>query len=632
MKQILKGLLTILLLVGFSIQAGSCSQCCSCNQECNQCCLDTCDGYPFLLPRSQGRNGVRDLVGWQELINKYGMDCHSYGDFAVTFEYDRSMKPEKILQFYFGNQLATCNGLLIQGSSISPRHNKAWVADYFGLPTDYQSLVRFEPRIENFTVDLHLYLGLDRLRKGTYLRIEAPLTRTKWDLNMTECIKNKGTADFGAGYMTTTTLKRENLPAHFIDAMLGQTTLGDMQDPIKYGRFPICSLKRTRIADIRTSLGWNMWQEEDHHFGAFVQLVAPTGTRPSACYLFEPIVGNGRHWELGGGITSSYIFWRSCECEDNYLGVWFDATITHLFNSCQRRSFDFCGKPNSRYMLLTQMGPVNTSIEDGILVNGANEPVLYQYQQKLIPAINWSTLNVDVKIDVQADIVLKFGYVKNNWNVDLGYNFWARTGEKFTYCKPCGIEQAYSLKGDVDLYGEIYLQNNGATPYGPYPLGNSKNRATITCANTLLDNPEDAKYNIDLEGEIFAPLSKIGSEGTIDLQVSDPALIVSKNDLNMSKSPSAITHKLFLNFNHTWCSEERWYPFLGIGGAIEWDHGSDCCGSCGCSSSSCCVDSCDYASTNAMSGCRNAHCHDKKTKRGGVSQWGIWLKGGVYFE
>ncbi|GAH20592.1 unnamed protein product, partial [marine sediment metagenome] len=85
--------------------------------------------------------------------------------------------------------------------------------------------------------------------------------------------------------------------------------------------------------------GWNFRLEEDSHFGVFIHAAAPTGNRPNSCYLFEPIVGNGKHWELGGGITGSWIFWRSEEYDDRHMGVWLDATLTHLFKDCQCRSF-----------------------------------------------------------------------------------------------------------------------------------------------------------------------------------------------------------------------------------------------------------------------------------------------------
>ena len=643
MKQILRGLLTILLLTSFAIQAGSGGACYDCDKECNTCCLGPCDGSPFLLPRSQGRNAARDLIGWQQFINKCGME-DTYGDFAITLEYNRSMRPENILQFYFGDQLATCNGLLVQGTQVDSRNHKAWVADYFGLPTDFESLVTFEPRVENFTVDLQFYIGLDNFLEGTYLRIQTPLVHTKWSLNMTECIKNIERNDYVAGYMSEETIDSTTLPRNFTSVMLGKTTFGDMKEPLKYGLFPICPIKKTRLADIRTSLGWNFFQTDDHHVGTFLQVVFPTGTRPNACHLFEPIIGNGKHFELGLGFTSSYIFWRSEEHCDRYLGLWFDATLTHLFNSCQRRSFDFCGKPNSRYMLLEQMKPAETAAIDlgneetidRVLAgeNGQTES-MYQYAGKLIPAINWSTLNVDVKINVQADMVLTFGYVRDNWNFDLGYNFWARTGEKFTYCKPCGMQKKYAAKGEAFLYGKIAIEEPSVIT-DPLPTAQSFSRARVNCVG-IIDNPNNAIYADPNNLATNEPLQKIedGTNLGDQLQVSLPPVFVSRDDLNMDETPSAITHKLFWHFNHTWKDrDERWLPFLGLGGAIEWDHCSDvnCCGNCGNSTSNCCGSSCVNASTNAFGGNCNTCCLDRKTKRGGISQWGVWIKGGIYFE
>jgi len=94
MKQIFKGLLTLVMLCSFGlIAAANCNvtyacgsgcntNCCTtscCNDCCNDCtCLGPCDGAPFLLPRSQGFNAARALVGWQPFINKHGMDSR-YG-------------------------------------------------------------------------------------------------------------------------------------------------------------------------------------------------------------------------------------------------------------------------------------------------------------------------------------------------------------------------------------------------------------------------------------------------------------------------------------------------------------------------------------------------------------------------
>ena len=51
--------------------------------------------------------------------------------------------------------------------------------------------------------------------------------------------------------------------------------------------------------------------ERDCHIGIGAYAAAPTGTRVGESrYLFAPIVGNGKHWELGGQVTAHHIWWK----------------------------------------------------------------------------------------------------------------------------------------------------------------------------------------------------------------------------------------------------------------------------------------------------------------------------------
>ena len=115
------------------------------------------------------------------------------------------------------------------------------------------------------------------------------------------------------------------------------------------------------LAEIRFVLGYNFLNDEDgdYHLGLGIYVAAPTGTRvgdQDDCsgkgrYLFEPIVGNGKHWELGAQVTAHHIWWRS-EDEDKSFGLYLEANITHLFAASQIRCFDLCSAgSNSRYML-----------------------------------------------------------------------------------------------------------------------------------------------------------------------------------------------------------------------------------------------------------------------------------------
>ena len=577
----------------------------------------------------------------------------TYGAFAITLEHTRSFKPEHITQFLFGSDLVNCcNTLSIQGSLVADRSSKAWLADYFGLSPDFDGCVSFCPRIKNIIADINIYLGLDECYEGLFFRFHVPITWTKWALNMCECVKNSGSLDFPAGYMAETAIARNKLPDSFMEAVSGNAMFGDMKDPMKYGLMKNCKLTKVGIADIHASLGWNFKTDEDYHFGFFIHTAAPTGTRPSATYLFEPIIGNGKHWELGLGITSSYIFWRSCEYSDRYLGVWLDGTFTHMFKTRQCRSFDFCGKPNSRYMLLEEMGTNEDDIKIAPVLEAAPDPentivADYQYKKNLIPAINWSTYNVDVKINFQADVVLKFGYVRENWSMDLGYNLWARTGEKFCFdccddCCGCNCqpEQKYAIKGDAFVYGfeddeppvpfAISATQSTANIHGGtnYP----RQAEEIDGTNPRIDNPTDSYGQDYWTWTGGTPL--YDDFGFAIINTSIQPILASRCDLNLRKSPSAITHKIFWSLNYAWKERscQEWLPFIGIGWEVEFAQRNKCCGnfcstgttpsttngvrnkSCGTSCSSCCNDCSDCC------------------KKAGVYQYGVWFKGGFAFD
>ena len=654
MNRVIRGLLALALMTSLAAYGattkGSCcnSSISNCGDCDSNCCLDACDGYPFLQIRSQGRNTARQLSGIQQFINRYDMDCTN-GMFSIALEYTKSFREERIANFYFGKDYVNCCELYVQGSQVENRNSRAWLADYFGLPKNYDSRVKFCPKIQNVIVDLDFYLGLDECREGLYFRINAPIVYTKWELCPKERVLEAGEEGFDAYYMAEEALERTALSGSFLQTMAGGVTWGDMKTPLQYGRIHTCDCTKTRLAEIDFTLGWNFRLEEDDTFGVFLYVGAPAGNRPCANYLFEPIVGNGKHWELGGGITGSYIFWRSEECEDRYMGLWLDATVAHLFKACQCRSFDFCRKPNSRYMLLAEMEKNNTAP----LLNDDGNPEVnatYKYKKNLIPAINWSTLNVDVRIDVQADIALKLGYVKENWSWDLGYNLYARTGEKFCNdccddgcdCNDCGNcnnccgtgnNGVYVLKGDSYLYGTDVVPS----PDEIKPLSASQSMATINggknfpelstdtattgpTTNPRVDNPKFA-YSGD---------NALLTTNNDAVNSSFQPIFVTRKDLNTCKSPSMITHKIFTHFSYAWKDKdecEDWVPFLGIGGEVEFAQDTDCC----CNN---CNNDCNNSTTSSLNcnnNCSN-DCNDCCTKRGGISQWGIWLKGGLSFD
>jgi hypothetical protein len=165
---------------------------------------------------------------------------------------------------------------------------------------------------------------------------------------------------------------------------------------------------------------------DTYHVGIFARIVSPTGTCPTGEYLFEPTIGNGKHWELGGGITSHVQLWDN-PARKHRLGLYIDATLTHLFNAQQQRVFDLKGfGPLSRYLLVEK---INTPIAT---IN-------------VSPAANLTYHTVNVRAAVQTDSVAMLSYLREFFALDVGYNFWARSCEKITCTSSCSPDTSCNL-------------------------------------------------------------------------------------------------------------------------------------------------------------------------------------------
>ncbi len=530
--------------------------------------LDAFFGKPFFNIRSQGTNTVRELVGWQHQINKYNMD-HLYGSFSITPEYTRSFRPKKIADFLFDS-----DRLIFSGSRYTDRGANDILADYFGLPADFRSCVRFSPTITNFVMDLDLYVGLDNLAQGLFVRVDVPITHAKWDVKLKESVTSSGTDFHPAGYMSDERIERDALAIDVEQALRGATTFGDMQEPLKFGKIFNRQIK-TRVAQVNMALGKNFLLSDWYHLGAMVRFVIPTGNKADAEFFFEPIAGNAHHWELGVGITSHVDVWESANTLHK-LGIYCDANLTHLFTSDYKRSYDLTlSGSGSRYVLLAQLDSpsVNLNVAD-------DTAAAFQYQGRLMPAINLTTLNSDISIALQGDIVFKLAYQHKNFECDFGYNFWARSHETL-HCRCPFDGKNFVVKGDAQIYGFDPDDAESAVA-----LSASQSKATLkqgqdngnfTTGNEFqninVDNPAVAKNSGNTN------LQQLNTTDSTDLSIpiatvntSNNPVFVSDKDIDECGAllPKAISHKLFIHMNYVWPQSEGLTPFLGAGFAVEF--------------------------------------------------------------
>ena len=566
--------------------------------------------------RSISRNAARDLAGWANYINKDSSPKTVYGALSVTPEYQHTFNGHSITKALFGGNLINANDtpyLKISGSQVPNRGPQDLLADYFYLPTDFQSIVQFKPVIDNLIIDFGFYLGLDAWAKGVYFWLHAPFAHTRWDLNISECIINAGLNNSIQGYYTPNAIPRNLLLDSFTNYVNGITVpdiSNVMFEELKFAKMSEDRLVRSRVAELRTGFGWNFYAEHDYHGGFNVQLAAPTGLRPKGEYLFEPLVGNGHFWELGFGASGHYTFWRNQE-ETAHCLFYADLNVTHLFRTRQARVFDLKnGGTLSRYMLAMTMNSPAVNLQGTTGVPAA------QFNNNFIPVANITKLNVDVSIAVQADIVLMLNATVKDFSIDFGYNYWGRSSEEITLrAVESFTEQTYALKGDAHVFGYLPGTTTATTP--AVPLSATEDSATIhtgtnfsapnPATNPNIDFPQAALNNPAAPGipQNLVYAQSLPAAPINFINTSVPPLFMTMNDLNIDGSETrGSSSKLFAHVSYTWNDKTEWQPYVGFGAEVEWGHHS----SPGCSP-----------------------CDSNKPQCS-TSQWGVWIKTGATFN
>jgi hypothetical protein len=600
---------------------------------------------PFLQWRSQGRNTARKLVG----TTTYAVDQPDmegmYGTFNMTLEYDRSFRPQNISDALFGASLINSNVqssnkcdskcgdrcLLIQG--INPGgtipatipNAKSWMAENFFLPNEFQSNICVKPLVQNILLDFDWYMGLDKWAKGLYFRLYGPVVNNRTNLNAEETLITPTSTldDYTAGFVSPAQVPAANLfdnaLAYFHGDALPNAITGVTYAPLAFAKWNGCgNMSKTGFAELRGEFGWN-YLRENYRVGLNIQAAAPTGTRPKGEWLLEPQIGNGKHWELGAGFKALWTMWRS-EDEEKRFDFVFEADVTHLFNAKQTRTFDLKGKPNSRYMLAEKLTEDVTPklTQSAAQVNGTYSPVA-----------NFSTRDCKVSIGAQGDLVAMFTYAVRGFTWDLGYNFWGMSHEKIslscndnTNC-PANVpfaENTWALKGNAYVYGTT----STASPATNFvALSATQSGATIHAGTNDLTDLSNAKVDSSVpataspSGTALNVISDINATPTAVNQINTSAtpVFIKAADFDVDGAQMrGYSNKIFTHFNYTWMERDRWVPYAGMGVSAEFgcnNGGEDC-------------------SNKVVTTTNN--CDSSNGNKFALSQWAIWVKGGVSFH
>lgn len=567
----------------------------------------------YLAPHSPSINLARIRTGLEIITNDLTENKY-WPIFSLSTIVNESFRDKHISRCFFGKDLDACTEILtISGSQTDDRCPNEWLADYFGLPTDFKSCIHFRPRLFNALIEPQIFW---QCINRVYFLAYMPWGYAQHDLNMAEKVVYCGTNDHAQGYFDTITTPRKNLLHNFCSFASGCAIPQFSQTSFE----PLCKAKMnpgtiaiTDFAELQLVLGWRAIERYNFHFDINIRGAIPGGTKPKGEFLFEPIIGNGHHYEIGGGISMHYEVWHNLATEQQ-VTLSFDFAVTHLFKTWQCRSFDLCNKPNSRYMLALQL---DTPIEDNLRgqQNGQLEVPTQQFKNNFIPLANITTMPVEVSIDFQLDLAGLITYEKKQWNYVFGYGFWRRSCEIIYPCDETIFDECnFALKGDAHIFGFEIAQENA-----PIALSATQNRATIHHGrnfpikgtieteiiqngktNPRIDNPLSAIAD-STNSSTFNPLA-IAANNAQQINTSIQPILLHTNDIDFnSSSTHASAHKILGYFGYTW-KEKKQNPYAGIGAQVELGH--------------------DGKSTGADEfDCINCS----------ISFWSVWIKGGFTF-
>ena len=634
------------------------------------CILTTCtiihasnNVTPYYSIRSQSSNTALRYAGLARKIHLFDKK-KIYGTFTLTPSYYQSFRPKAINKCLFGNALLNndcCDTINISGSrafttgtgeeeTISGRPAHHLLADYFYLPTDFKSEVKFSPKVKGGLLDIDLYAGLDEWQEGWYIRLHAPFVWTRLNLNMCERVINPGTQAHVEGYFGPTEVNRTVLLENFTSYAQGKTTdftgvraleaaggapssyvfSGLQFERLTCSKMCPCSQTKTGLADLRVYMGLNFINKKNGHLGINIQVAAPTGSRPEGEFLFEPVIGNGGHFAIGAGLNGHGIFW-SDEKKERSLGFYFDANFTHLVTGRQKRCLDLKCKELSRYMLAAKHTSSVKNLLNGGDTASVEEPATAQFDFAYAPVANLTHMTVDVSIPIQIDLSAFFNYTSGSFSWDLGYNFWYRSCENIKpNCKqPSRLTKepnTWTLKGDAHVvgFGPVNLAVSQC-PATVFTGTNYVNDATIKNANrnpgidnpelafTQLRNPGEAQFNFPLDSD-----RQIREQTRTSLQV----IFLSDCDIDFEGAQTrGLSHKIFTHISYAWTEEENVVPYVGVGASAEFGTSSNYCTD-DCPTTDCC----ECPQTTA---CGETCC--PKCNTCGLSQWSVWFKGGISF-
>lgn len=277
---------------------------------------------------------------------------------------------------------------------------------------------------------------------------------------------------------------------------------------------------RCGIADINASLGYTFLNHNNCRAGLAMNVTFPTGHKATGEWLFEPMLGNGKHWGLGVELDSKLRLWDEGRGKSrDAIDFLFFANLKYLFDDTEKRTL-------------------------GLLYNDGKKIKYGHYylagkkgEYQVFPLANILTRDIKVDPRLQFELLTSLAFSSENVTFDIGYNLFVKEDEKIF------------LKNNWDE--ETYAIANPGYPGNPSTEGYFT-RAGVDPNEGLFDPTNSSHYDAK----------------TI------PGPIQFRNlDFDAARTPSQVTHKIYGALNYAFY-EWKNPLMLGLGASYEFNSGN----------------------------------------------------------
>ncbi len=392
----------------------------------------------------------------------------------------------------------------------------------------FKSEINFTPKQTYFGVGFQWKQRLttkDNGKTELWFEAKAPFVHVSNKMNLKEVVLDNGG---GVDLINNNGIGLDNSP------VVANMKSAFAQTNWNFGRINDCDEPSTKngFADLELRLGYNPVQEGCCLLSTHVGVVFPTGNKPKALKMFEPIVGNGHHFGFLFGTAILIDIWS---CEKNNFSTAFDIRSRYLFENKQMRMFDLHNKPWSRFIEVYQNidAAAAAASPANLLTSGAYSGT---------SGINVFTLCAKVTPRFQTDFNTGLIYKHHNgrcgvFMAEAGINTWYRQGDKI------------ELDCCDSLGGAAVKDING--------LGNTNWARTI--ASNM--HSELYPYNGVLANAVY----------TQNVGIRYDALSANSINLHSGAAPYALSFTGYLTLGYK--RSEDCPEFMSIGGSYE---GSEC--------------------------------------------------------